>query len=39
MPRPGLAGGALTKINPGEEVVLRWKAVKPGVFVYDCAPV
>jgi nitrite reductase (NO-forming) len=33
-----LGGGALTKINPGEEVVLRWKAVKPGVFVYHCAP-
>lgn len=33
-----LGGGALTKIMPGEEVVLRWKAVKPGVFVYHCAP-
>jgi nitrite reductase (NO-forming) len=33
-----LGGGALTKINPGEEVVLRWKATKPGVFVYHCAP-
>jgi nitrite reductase (NO-forming) len=33
-----LGGGALTKILPGEEVVLRWKATKPGVFVYHCAP-
>ena len=33
-----LGGGALTEVAPGEEVVLRWKAVKPGVFVYHCAP-
>jgi nitrite reductase (NO-forming) len=33
-----LGGGALTKILPGEQVVLRWKATKPGVFVYHCAP-
>lgn len=33
-----LGGGALTKISPGEEVVLRWKATRPGVFVYHCAP-
>ncbi len=33
-----LGGGALTKVNPGEQAVLRWKAVKPGVFVYHCAP-
>jgi nitrite reductase (NO-forming) len=33
-----LGGGALTKIMPGEEVMLRWKAIKPGVFVYHCAP-
>ncbi|MFN0193477.1 MAG: copper-containing nitrite reductase [Aestuariivirga sp.] len=33
-----LGGGALTKIMPGEEVVLRWKAIKSGVFVYHCAP-
>lgn len=33
-----LGGGALTKIQPGEQVVLRWKAIKPGVFVYHCAP-
>ena len=33
-----LGGGGLTHVAPGEEVVLRWKAVKPGVFVYHCAP-
>ena len=33
-----LGGGALTKVSPGEQVVLRWKAVKQGVFVYHCAP-
>ena len=33
-----LGGGALTKVLPGEQVVLRWKAVKQGVFVYHCAP-
>lgn len=33
-----LGGGALTEINPGEKVVLRFKATRPGVFVYHCAP-
>jgi nitrite reductase (NO-forming) len=33
-----LGGGALTKVLPGEQTVLRWKAVKQGVFVYHCAP-
>ena len=33
-----LGGGTLTEVWPGEEVVLRWKATKPGVFVYHCAP-
>lgn len=33
-----LGGGALTHVLPGEQVVLRWKATKPGVFVYHCAP-
>jgi nitrite reductase (NO-forming) len=33
-----LGGGALTKVMPGEQAVLRWKAVKSGVFVYHCAP-
>ncbi|MBP9837977.1 MAG: nitrite reductase, copper-containing [Proteobacteria bacterium] len=33
-----LGGGELTLVAPGEEVVLRWKAIKAGVFVYHCAP-
>ena len=33
-----LGGGSLTLVNPGEKVVLRWKATRPGVFVYHCAP-
>ena len=34
----GLGGGELTHVSPGEEVVLRFKATKAGVFVYHCAP-
>lgn len=33
-----LGGGDLTFVAPGEEVVLRWKAIKPGVHIYHCAP-
>lgn len=33
-----LGGGDLTQVSPGEEVVLRWRAIKPGVFIYHCAP-
>ena len=33
-----LGGGGLTIVSPGEEVVLRFRAVKAGVFVYHCAP-
>src|SRR5262245_35974627 len=33
-----LGGAGLTLINPGEQVVLRWKATRTGVFVYHCAP-
>lgn len=33
-----LGGGALTLINPGEQVKLRFKATRAGVFVYHCAP-
>lgn len=33
-----LGGGGLTHVNPGEQVVLRWKATRPGTFVYHCAP-
>lgn len=33
-----LGGAELTHVSPGEEVVMRFKAIKPGVFVYHCAP-
>ncbi len=33
-----LGGGALTHVGPGEQVTLRFKATRPGVFVYHCAP-
>ena len=33
-----LGGGALTHVQPGEMVVLRFRATKAGVFVYHCAP-
>jgi nitrite reductase (NO-forming) len=33
-----LGGGGLTKVKPGQSVVIRFKATKPGVFVYHCAP-
>lgn len=33
-----LGGGALTMVNPGEQVTLRWKATRAGVFIYHCAP-
>ena len=33
-----LGGGALTQVNSGERCILRFKATKPGVFVYHCAP-
>ncbi|MBV1927202.1 MAG: multicopper oxidase domain-containing protein, partial [Rhodobacteraceae bacterium] len=33
-----LGGGALTLINPGEKVTLRFKATRAGTFVYHCAP-
>ena len=32
-----LGGGELTKVSPGQQMVLRFKATKPGVFVYHCA--
>ena len=31
-------GGDLTLVHPGEQVVLRWKATRTGVFVYHCIP-
>ncbi len=33
-----LGGGGLTLVNPGEQVVLRFKATRAGVFIYHCAP-
>jgi nitrite reductase (NO-forming) len=33
-----LGGGGLTMVSPGEQVKLRFKATRPGVFVYHCAP-
>ncbi len=33
-----MGGGELTMVNPGEEVILRFKATRAGVFVYHCAP-
>ncbi|MCZ6554224.1 MAG: copper-containing nitrite reductase, partial [SAR324 cluster bacterium] len=33
-----LGGGELTLVSPGQEAVLRFKATRPGVFVYHCAP-
>lgn len=33
-----LGGAELTLVNPGEQAVLRFKATRPGVFVYHCAP-
>ena len=34
----GLGGGALTLVSLGEHTVLRFKATRPGTFVYHCAP-
>ncbi len=33
-----MGGGELTHVGPGQEVTLRFKAIKAGVFVYHCAP-
>ena len=33
-----LGGGDLTKVAPGQDAVLRFRAIKPGVFIYHCAP-
>lgn len=33
-----LGGAGLTNVNPGEEVVLRFKADRSGAFIYHCAP-
>lgn len=33
-----MGGGELTLVAPGQEVTIRFKAIKAGVFVYHCAP-
>ncbi len=33
-----MGGGALTLIQPGEKVVIRFRLIKAGVFAYHCAP-
>ncbi|MCP4006816.1 MAG: nitrite reductase, copper-containing [bacterium] len=33
-----LGGAGLTMVAPGQEATIRFKATKPGVFVYHCAP-
>jgi nitrite reductase (NO-forming) len=33
-----LGGAGLTVVNPGQQVTIRFKATRVGVFVYHCAP-
>jgi len=33
-----MGGGDISLVNPGQQVTFRFKATKPGVFVYHCAP-
>lgn len=33
-----LGGASLMKVEPGEQKTIRFKATKPGVFIYHCAP-
>ena len=33
-----LGAAGLSKVNPGQEATVRFKANRPGVFVYHCAP-
>lgn len=33
-----LGGAKLTDVNPGEQVTMRFKADRSGVFIYHCAP-
>ena len=33
-----LGAGDLTKVSPGQQVKIRFKATRPGVFIYHCAP-
>lgn len=33
-----MGGGDLSMVAPGQEATFRFKATKPGVFIYHCAP-
>ena len=33
-----MGGGELSLVNPGQQATFRFRATKPGVFVYHCAP-
>lgn len=33
-----MGGGDLTEVAPGQEATIRFRVIKPGVFVYHCAP-
>lgn len=33
-----MGGGDLSMVDPGQQVTIRFKAIKSGVFVYHCAP-
>ena len=33
-----MGGGDISFVNPGQQVRFRFRATKPGVFVYHCAP-
>lgn len=33
-----MGGGDISLVAPGNEVTFRFRAIKPGVFVYHCAP-
>jgi nitrite reductase (NO-forming) len=34
----GMGGGDFTHVSPGEQVTIRFKVIKTGVFIYHCAP-
>ncbi len=33
-----MGGGDLSEVGPGQEATIRFRVIKPGVFVYHCAP-
>jgi len=33
-----MGGGDLSEVGPGQEATIRFRVLKPGVFVYHCAP-